>query len=330
MEENPNQETKENKVEKQQVSPSDILEDPQKLQKIVDLINSHETEDTIVDFGPDFLPIELTTVFFYMSSELGLVDILFNDEEGSYIKTKEFLKLYSEDKAQAEKYKQDCIGTLSELDREAIKFYTDNYDLSKIIPGMPKVVSEISTFAHKTMSLDTGYIEGIQYENEVKTLEKFNALASGKTVIDLGAGSGRSAGIRLACKANCIAYVGVEKYKTEGLLKSAIFNISFFIRGDHKESGIITPPKMHIALTDILTFLQNMPDKTKDVVIVASGIDRNILGTTYGWSDKPASEKQREEVENNIKYRDAINKELTRVLGEGSHFFGYHSDIYPA
>ena len=187
---------------------------------------------------------------------------------------------------------------------------------------MYPVDKEQNTALGEMSSKETAKVQDIIMEKKVR--EELEKIFADKTVIDLAAGR-EATGLAVSSVLGAENYVGVEPFNERDLIKFAESRIRAYQEGEkfsfmegnlpYKHFG-----KIHISYTDMLTFLQKMPDKLSDVVLLISGVDQFILGTSsaYGF-------KSREEIEENQKYVDSVHKELLRVLGPNSVLLTYAS-----
>jgi hypothetical protein len=179
-------------VKKKEVTPVDILNDTEKIKKLLETVDTGDGNidyyGAVIEFGEEFLPVDVDAILFYLSCELGLIDSLYGYNQGFHGRIIRFLKLQKDNSSLAEEYRVKCLEELRQknINRyKAIEYLRENYDLSKIISGgVPQTITEPTIF------IQNGLINNrpTEYLGEIKSqkddLEHFNEIVKGKIVID--------------------------------------------------------------------------------------------------------------------------------------------------
>ncbi len=187
------------------------------------------------------------------------------------------------------------------------------FKLSGIIPGAPDLITESAIGKPDSpnfLSRDTAKVGDILHLSKVKR-ERLNLVAEaieGKSFVDLAAAQGISS-LQLAKEMGAQNYVAVEPFNTF----ETLFWVRYLLSNEEIEFD-----KIHISKTDMLTFLKKIPNESKDLVFLISGVDDVILGRGSFSSVEGDKEKAKT-------YVDGISSELKRVMGEGCHVLVFAS-----
>lgn len=267
----------------------------------------------VLDFGPEYGEIDCSAIYFYVVYQLGLPTI-----HSNYENAVKYLTLFYENPAEAKKF-LDEERTKHHFDKTNHDFLAKGFNLSGVIPGAPEIILDRNEFEHEhPHSIDSrstpkvdDLIEFVGPETQKEEhLKKLKAIFTGKTVIDFGSG-GDMGGLMLASKLGAKNYVAVEPYNASQLLTQLQMDAVKWVtkvEGNYLEGTEID--KIHLAQTDIKTFLDKLPDKLDDLVYVISGLDQFILGTFRGMNtakeEKAAAERDQ--------YVEDTNRLLSEVL----------------
>lgn len=186
--------------------------------------------------------------------------------------------------------------------------------LHQIIPGASHVQKTPKDQKPRFLCRDTGKVQDLQSELRDVDPGVRNVFSStlkeaveGKTLVDLGAGSGSWGGYEtIAIPYGAANYVAIEPSHYEQLARS--------IGGELEEN----PIGLHISPNDMRDVLRALPSNAKDLTFLMSGIDWYILN---GLSENE------QEHQKAYQYLKDVKNEIKRILPSGGKIITYASSV---